>query len=95
MYKIFSVLNLNSQCLNTPRVCTWHLTFFIYVINVSGKKLKAMCVTIADDNSLQYSLNNIAEMQCRINQDLKFYICGQNRGYSRLIQLESKQSFLH
>ena len=54
-----------------------------------------MCVTIADDNLFQYSLNNIAEMQCCINQDLKFYICGQNRGYSRLIQLESKQSFLH
>ena len=28
-------------------------------------------MTLADDNSLQYSLNNIAEIQCCINQDFK------------------------
>ena len=73
-----------SSSKNTSRVCTWHLTFFSFMwLIFPEKKLKAMCMTYADDNSLQYSLNNIAEIQCCINQDLKFYICGQNRGYSR------------
>ena len=54
-----------------------------------------MCMTLADDNPLKYSLNNIAEIQCCINQILKFYIYGQNRVYIRVIQLEPKQSFLH
>ena len=47
----------NNQCWYTPRVCTWPLTFFIYVNDVVEKK--------------KYSLNNIAEIECCINQDLK------------------------
>lgn len=30
----------------------------------------SMCRLFADDNSLQYSSKNIAEMECSINQDL-------------------------
>ena len=45
------------------------LLFLIYVNDVSDKML-SMCRLFADDNSLQYSSKNIAEMECSINQDL-------------------------
>ena len=67
MYKIFSVLK--QEYLKGLYLAPYF--FFIYVIDFSGKKIKAMCMTLADDNSLQYSLNNIAEIQCCINQDFK------------------------
>ena len=45
------------------------LLFLVYVNDVSDKML-SMSRLFADDNSLQYSSNNIAEMECSINQDL-------------------------
>ena len=56
------------------------LLFLIYVNAVSDKML-SMCRLFADDNSLQYSSNNIAEMECSINQDLNtldLITCSQN-----------------
>ena len=45
------------------------LLFLIYVNDVSDKML-SLCRLFVNDNSLQLSSNNIAEMECSMNQDL-------------------------
>lgn len=47
------------------------LLFFIYVNDVASNML-SMCRLFADDNALQYSSNNILDIEHYWNHDLKF-----------------------
>ena len=66
---------------------------FLITVNDSEKNI-TICRLFAYNNSLQYSSNNTAEMECCINQDLNTLDMWSKSGYKSFIQTKSKQSFL-
>lgn len=54
------------------------LLFLIYVNDVAFNML-SMCKLFADDNSLQYSSNNILDIEHYLNHDLKFLESWSNK----------------